>query len=111
MKLEKPTAITRYALTSANDFPGRDPKNWTLQGSTDGTNWTNLDSRTNETFPQRFQTKEYKFDNSTAYQHYRLDITANSGEPMIQLAELRLLGPERGTRTGEQGAAGRRGPH
>jgi glucose/arabinose dehydrogenase/type 1 glutamine amidotransferase len=95
-KLEKPAALAHYALTSANDSPGRDPKNWTLQGSQDGKNWTDLDKRTGETFPQRFQTKEYKFSNSTAYLYYRLDITANSGEPLTQLAELRLFGPTAG---------------
>ena len=71
-KLAKPVVVDRYALTSANDFPGRDPKDWTLQGSQDGTTWTDLDTRTGETFPQRFQTKQYSFTNSTAYQHYRL---------------------------------------
>jgi glucose/arabinose dehydrogenase/type 1 glutamine amidotransferase len=96
MKLEKPVAVAHYALTSANDFPGRDPKNWTLQGSQDGKSWTDLDKRTGESFPQRFQTKEYKFGNSTAYLYYRLDITGNSGEPLIQLAELRLFGATSG---------------
>jgi glucose/arabinose dehydrogenase/type 1 glutamine amidotransferase len=92
-KLDKPIAVNSYALTSANDFPGRDPKDWKLQGSPDGQSWTNLDTRTGESFPQRFQTRQYQFDNSQAYQYYRLDITANSGEPLIQLAELRLFGP------------------
>ncbi|HEY0699560.1 MAG TPA: ThuA domain-containing protein, partial [Micromonospora sp.] len=95
-KLAKPVAVSRYALTSANDFPGRDPKNWTLQGSNDGSTWTDLDTRSNETFPQRFQTKQYSFTNTTAYQHYRLNVTANSGEPLIQLAELWLIGPDAG---------------
>ncbi|WP_327044646.1 ThuA domain-containing protein [Microbispora sp. NBC_01189] len=96
VRLEKPVVVGHYALTSANDYQGRDPKNWTLKGSQDGQTWVDLDKRTNETFPQRFQTKEYKFDNSTAYPWYRLDITANSGEPLTQLAELRLFGPTAG---------------
>ncbi|MFL6053427.1 MAG: ThuA domain-containing protein, partial [Actinoallomurus sp.] len=95
-KLEKPVAIAHYALTSANDYPGRDPKDWTLQGSQDGKSWTDLDKRSGESFPQRFQTKEYTFKNSTAYQYYKLDVTANSGEPLTQLAELRLFGPTTG---------------
>ncbi|HEX5993711.1 MAG TPA: ThuA domain-containing protein, partial [Jiangellales bacterium] len=94
VKLAAPVAVAHYALTSANDFPGRDPRDWTLQGSHDGQTWTDLDRRTGETFPQRFQTKQYTFDNSQAYQHYRLDITANSGEPLTQLAELWLIGPD-----------------
>ncbi|MFU8854942.1 ThuA domain-containing protein [Micromonospora sp. SL1-18] len=96
VRLEKPAAITRYALTSANDFDDRDPKNWTLQGSQDGQNWVDLDKRSNETFPQRFQTREFKFENSTVYPWYKLDITANNGNKDIQLAELRLLGPSAG---------------
>ncbi|MGI5160098.1 ThuA domain-containing protein [Microbispora sp. CA-102843] len=96
VRLEKPVVVAHYALTSANDYQGRDPKNWTLKGSQDGQTWVDLDKRTNETFPQRFQTKEYKFENTTAYPWYKLDITANSGEPLIQLAELRLFGPTAG---------------
>ncbi|MEV0154087.1 ThuA domain-containing protein [Micromonospora sp. NPDC050686] len=95
-KLAKPVVVSRYALTSANDFPGRDPKNWTLQGSEDGVTWTDLDTRSNESFPQRFQTKQYNFTNTKAYQHYRLNVTANGGEPLVQLAELWLIGPDAG---------------
>jgi glucose/arabinose dehydrogenase len=89
-KLTTPAAISSYSLTSANDFAGRDPKNWTLQGSNDGTNWTDIDSRTNETFPERFQTRKFVFANSTVYSNYRLNITANAGDPIIQLADLAL---------------------
>ncbi|MEV4544409.1 ThuA domain-containing protein [Micromonospora echinaurantiaca] len=96
VKLAKPVVVSRYALTSANDFPGRDPKNWTLQGSADGNSWTDLDTRSNETFPQRFQTRQFSFTNDKAYQHYRLNVTANSGEPLVQLAELWLIGPDAG---------------
>jgi glucose/arabinose dehydrogenase/PKD repeat protein/type 1 glutamine amidotransferase len=95
-RLGQPVAVNHYALTSANDSPGRDPRDWTLQGSADGTNWTDLDTRTGETFPQRFQTKQYSFTNSQAYQYYRLNITANSGEPLLQLAELWLFSPDAG---------------
>jgi type 1 glutamine amidotransferase len=96
VRLESPVVVDRYALTSANDFDGRDPQDWTLQGSQDGNTWTDLDSRAGEDFPQRFQTKEYKFSNGTAYQFFKLDITRNAGDPLIQLAELRLFGPTTG---------------
>lgn len=95
-KLAEPVAVSRYALTSANDFQGRDPRDWKLQGSADGETWTDLDTRSGETFAQRFQTKQYSFENTQAYQYYRLDISANSGEPLIQLAELWLIGPDAG---------------
>ena len=70
-----PVTIKKYALTSANDADGRDPKNWTVSGSNDGTTWTTLDTRTDESFESRFQTKEYSFSNDTAYKFFKLDIT------------------------------------
>ena len=95
-----------YSLTSANDFAGRDPKNWTLQGSNDGTTWTDLDSRTDEDFPDRFQTREFEFANTTVYAHYRLNITANAGEPLIQLADWRCTRPAQTPPPPEPDAAG-----
>ncbi|PXY35439.1 cytochrome C [Prauserella flavalba] len=90
LELAEPAAISHYALTSANDFAGRDPLDWTLQGSQDGQTWTDLDRRTGEDFPERFQPREFRFDNTEAYAHYRLDITANAGESATQLAEIEL---------------------
>jgi PKD repeat protein len=84
-------AVTGYALTSANDFVGRDPKDWTLQGSADGQAWTDLDRRTGQTFPERFQTRRFDIATPASFKYYRLNITANSGEPLIQLADLRLF--------------------
>jgi hypothetical protein len=81
---------TSYSITSANDVPGRDPKNWTLQGSNNGTSWTTLDTRTNETFATRFLKKNYTFSNTTAYAYYRLTVSANNGETNLQLAEIGL---------------------
>nr|WSZ97371.1 fibronectin type III domain-containing protein [Streptomyces sp. NBC_00857] len=86
------STVTGYTLTSANDSVARDPKNWTLQGSSDGTAWTTLDSRTGETFSARFQKKAYTFTNSTAYRYFRLNITANAGDSRTQLAEWQILG-------------------
>ncbi|WP_179956994.1 GH92 family glycosyl hydrolase [Amycolatopsis anabasis] len=88
--LSAPTAITHYAVTSANDAPERDPKDWALQGSNDGTTWTDLDKRTGQSFGARFETKEYQIPPTAAYRHYRIDVTRNNGGPLLQLAELLL---------------------
>jgi predicted alpha-1,2-mannosidase len=88
--MSAPVTIRKYALTSANDADGRDPKNWTLQGSNDGTTWSTLDTRTNEDFASRFQTKQYEFANETAYKFFKLDITQNHGENIVQLADVFL---------------------
>src|SRR5437762_2429774 len=59
LELDAPVKVVEYALTSANDAPGRDPRDWTLKGSNDGTTWTTLDTQTNQDFSARFQTKTY----------------------------------------------------
>ncbi|GII21554.1 alpha-1 2-mannosidase [Planosporangium mesophilum] len=89
-RLSEPVAVVEYALTSANDAPGRDPKDWKLQGSADGQTWTDLDARSGEQFPDRFTTRRYRIVNTTAYPFYRLNITANSGDGPTQLAEWQL---------------------
>ncbi|MFG2193355.1 GH92 family glycosyl hydrolase [Streptomyces sp. NPDC048639] len=95
-ELDEPVKVVRYALTSANDEASRDPKTWTLQGSNDGESWKDLDSREDEVFEKRQETREFDADNSTEYRHYRLDITANNGDDLTQLAELQLAGEDTG---------------
>jgi alpha-mannosidase len=83
--------IKKYSITSGNDTPTRDPKNWTFKGSNDGSTWTTLDTRTNVTFSDRFVKQTFSITNSTAYRYYRLDISANNGDTMIQLSELEMF--------------------
>jgi hypothetical protein len=77
----------QYAITSGNDEPSRDPKNWTISGSNNGTSWTVLDTRTNETWSARNATQTYQFTNSTYYLYYKWDITAFNGANMTQVTE------------------------
>jgi len=84
-------AIQTYTVTSANDRPARDPKNWRLEGSNDLTTWTVLDTRADQTFAQRFQTNTYSFPNTTAYRAYRFFVTGNNGEGAFQISELQLF--------------------
>ncbi|MBN1411594.1 MAG: discoidin domain-containing protein [Spirochaetales bacterium] len=90
------SVITRYTMTSANDVPDRDPYSWTLQGSANGSTWATLDSRSGEDFPNRFQTREFTFSNSTAYSYYRLNMNNNTGT-ILQIAEWELYGVTGGT--------------
>jgi predicted alpha-1,2-mannosidase len=85
--LDAPQAVKRYSLTSGNDSPGRDPQDWQLQGSDDGTTWTTLDTQTGQSFADRQSTKTYTVANSTAYSRYRLRVTANHGDTIIQLSD------------------------
>ncbi|MGI5458810.1 GH92 family glycosyl hydrolase [Streptomyces sp. CA-249302] len=89
--LDKPMKIVTYAITSANDFDERDPKDWTLQGSTDGKDWKTVDSRSGETFSERFQTKSYDLAAPAEYQHFRLDVTKNNGaSDILQIADVQF---------------------
>ncbi|WP_240799270.1 GH92 family glycosyl hydrolase [Streptomyces sp. A0958] len=89
--LTEPVQVVTYALTSADDHDERDPRDWTLQGSEDGESWTDLDTRTGQTFSERFQTKSYDFTADRAYQHFRLDITRNNGATdATQLADVQF---------------------
>ncbi|MEE6273335.1 GH92 family glycosyl hydrolase [Georgenia sp. MJ206] len=89
-ELAEPTVVAAYALASANDSPDRDPRSWELQGSSDGETWTTLDSRSNQTFTGRFETRQFDAANTEPYSFYRLDITENAGSGGTQLAELLL---------------------
>ncbi len=84
--------VNMYSVTSASDASGRDPKDWELQGSSDGINWTTLDARANQTFANRFQTNTYSFANTSPYSQYRFLVTANNGSPDFQVAEIMLFG-------------------
>ncbi|QCR21163.1 fibronectin type III domain-containing protein [Pontibacter sp. SGAir0037] len=87
-----PTLLSSYTLTSATDNAGRDPKNWLLEGSLNGTDWTMLDTQQNQTFAKRTQTRTFSLGTTIAYKYYRLNITANNGDNSIQLAEWELWG-------------------
>jgi signal transduction histidine kinase len=87
--------VDGYALTSANDFPARDPRDWRLEGSTDqGKTWRTLDVRHNERFERRLQRREFHLNNAASCQWFRLQIDSVN-EPTnatsVQLAGLELL--------------------
>jgi hypothetical protein len=86
-------AVGAYTFTSGDDAPPRDPKTWTLQGSNDGTTWTILDTRVNEAFSARKQTRRFEvpFSNVAAYTYYRIFLTANNGDGLFQMAEWRMI--------------------
>jgi len=67
-----------------------DPKNWTLQGSNDGTNWTTVDARNGIDFPNRSQRLVCDVSDPGTYEYYKFNATNNSGDT-LQFGELELL--------------------
>lgn len=86
-QLGTPAKAVRYSLTSANDSPERDPKDFTLQGSTDGTTWTDLDRRTGIDFSGRFAKRTFDVTTPGTYAYYRLNVTAIHSGGIVQLAD------------------------
>lgn len=88
--------VRQYALTSANDFPQRDPQAWRLLGSHDGgRTWTTLDVRNGELFPERHQRRVFQVASPRAFSSYRLEIERvrdPAAADCVQLAEIEPLG-------------------
>jgi hypothetical protein len=84
--------VTGYSITSANDVASRDPQDWQLLGSNDGVTWVELDTQANQNFNNRYETKNYSFQNTASYRHVKLNITSNHGAGILQLAEIQLFG-------------------
>ena len=88
----EPVRVTGYAITSANDAPQRDPRNWHFHGWDNSTStWIPLHSVTDEPiWPARFYQKTFSFTNTELFSRYRLYITAGHGANIIQMAELEI---------------------
>ena len=85
--LSAPAAVTTYALTSAADAPDRDPAAWTLKGSSDGTTFTTLDTRTAQTWTGRGVRNTYTVATPASYAYYQLMISAPHTGDLLQLAD------------------------
>jgi hypothetical protein len=82
--------IERCTVTSANDVSECDPKGWQFQGSNDSTRWATLDTRSDQSFDYRFQTRRYEVTAPGAYRYYQLNVTANHGADATRLSALGL---------------------
>ncbi|MBN8854278.1 MAG: hypothetical protein BGO55_07775 [Sphingobacteriales bacterium 50-39] len=91
-----PQVVNSYTFTSGNDSPDRDPMDWNVVGSNDGTNWDTLDVRTGENFASRIETVHYTLNNNSnkAYTYIRVNVTqrnGGAGDGLFQMSEWRLL--------------------
>ena len=77
------TAIAMEFVT-ANDAPERDPTNYEIFGSNDGTNFTSIATGTIPCVSTRFFSRTFSFTNTNSYTHYRLNFTGTCGTSSIQ---------------------------
>lgn len=81
---------TSYKIT-AGTYAANAPKNWTFQGSHNGSTWTTLDTQTGIVFGNG-ETKTFTIANTTAYRYYLLNITlTGDGTSMPAVRELQIL--------------------
>ncbi|MCT1529698.1 DUF1735 domain-containing protein [Sphingobacterium daejeonense] len=83
--------IGAYTLTSGNDAPERDPAEWVLYGSNDGTIWEALDTRRTEVFNARNETKRFNIEFPKAYKQFKLHIERTRSSSLFQMSEWRMV--------------------
>jgi len=86
--------LASYQITAGGgtDNSARAVRDWTMEGSNDGSSWTVLDTRSGET-GWGGETRTYTCSGVvTAYRHFRLNVTANNGDALTGMAELYLIG-------------------
>jgi hypothetical protein len=88
------TVVSGLTLTSANDAPERDPASYTLSGSYDGTNFTQISAGAVGVFTTRFEKQTILFANNIPYLQYQIlfPTVAGPGGNSMQIAEVEFLG-------------------
>lgn len=64
--------VNRYRI-QASMF--QSPKSWDFQGSNNGTDWTILDTRSNQIYWAENEWREFTFTNNNAYTYFRIYVT------------------------------------
>ena len=83
-----PQIIDSYSIT-ASTTTNTAPYDWKFQGRNAGT-WTDLDTQAHISFTSN-EKKTYTFVNTTAYQEYRILVSANNGGTTTQIAEIEMM--------------------
>lgn len=92
-ELPKALAVATYTLTSAPDVPERDPREWVLEGSPDGTTWKELDrQKLPIPFETRGQSKSFTIVKPDTCRFYRVNFTPTSGSSHFQISGIALAG-------------------
>lgn len=93
---------TGYSITSGKGDIKNAPKSWEFQGSANGSTWTTIETRTNQSFSYPTETSMYQIaienntsgnaENLPVYKYYRVVFRENHGGTQFALAEFQLYG-------------------
>jgi hypothetical protein len=85
--------INKYVIVGHNNAAdlNRMPKNWTFEGSNDGSNWTVLDTQTNQTSWASGVGASYSFSNLVSYSYFKISISSNNGGSYTTIDTLEMI--------------------
>lgn len=84
-------SVGAYAISapSAVDFA---PTEWTLYGSNDGEEWTQIDRQAEVAFSYACETKTIELSQTASYRYFRLNLANTSEAESMKLSEFQLFG-------------------
>lgn len=95
----KKVNVTKLTLSASNNLFGDDfiivfsPDEWTLSGSNDGENWTEIKKITDTGITAFGQKEEFEFENTEFFTFHKVELTAEEEENgRIVIGELELFG-------------------
>jgi hypothetical protein len=97
VQLDGGASLNGLNLWSANDAPDRDPTSFRLEGSNDGTNFTEVATGAVPDFTARFQQQSVSFPATGTFKYYRLTFPTLRGSAagtLMQIAEVEFLSPQ-----------------
>lgn len=99
VQLAYPISLNKFTIASSDDAPERDPRLWSIQGSNDGVNFTNIFNQTDATmtfWTDRNQVVEFDLANpAPAYKWFRYRVTAvGAGSSMHAISEIEFFGAD-----------------
>lgn len=86
-KLDSAYTIDSYTLTSCEDFPSRDPKNWIMNAYNEVDGWLEVDLQKEFKFPFPLTCMKFKVDSDKKFTQLLLDVSDNR----VHGSEVQLL--------------------
>lgn len=83
--------VSSYVVSIYSIMYTEGPRAWTMEGY-NGSSWVTLDTQTGQTWTSIGEAKTFSVPNTTAYEAYRLNISANNGGTTTRVNEFALYG-------------------
>jgi hypothetical protein len=92
--MKEKVVLKWYVIYAANDNatrPNRNPKEWGLYGSNDGTTWVSIDAVYDPQLPDvNYQGTAFSITKPAWYQYYAMKINSTDGSDVLQFSEIGL---------------------